>query len=298
MDFDGTAERHRIDLFHLATRARTDLSGFLYQIKDLPVAEVRNLLTAVMPDLVQPYLSAADELAATWYEDLRAAVGARGKFYPRSFTPSVKNLQANAIARWAVGPLAPPEPATPTKFVYGEPVELHQTAVEPDPEAVLTRLAGAVQRMIYDASRGLIEGNALRDPARTGYQRVARTDCCAFCGMLASRGAVYRDEGAAGRVVGRGKDVSSSFNADGSRKRGGLAGGVKARGGAQLGNSYHDHCHCVVMPVFAGTELAEIARIERDRFQNLYDQAKVYGPDGMVDLEGTLAAWRRENDTH
>ncbi len=297
MDFDGAAERHRIDLFHLSTRARTDLSGFLYQIKDLPVAEVRNLLTTVMPELVQPYLSAADELAATWYEDLRRAVGARGTFYPQSFTPSVQNLQANAVARWAVDPLVPQETTSAQQDAYGGQT-LVPTLTEPDPDAVIRRLAGAVQRMIYDASRGLVEGNAVRDPARTGYQRVARTGCCAFCGMLASRGAVYRTETAGGRVVGRGKDVSASFNADGSRKRGGLAGGVKARGEQVLGNTYHDHCHCVVMPVFVGTELAEVARIERDRFQQLYDEAKVYGPDGTVDLDATLAAWRQTNHTH
>ena len=261
-------ERYRQDMAHLTNMARNDLAGFLYQVRDLPVAEVRELLIQVMPDIVAPYLSASGALSANWYEQLRAAVGARGSFYPQTFSWGVQQSQANAVARWAVGPLA-----------------------EGDTTLVLSRLAGSVQRMIFDAARGVVEGNAIRDPVRVGFQRIARPGCCAFCGMLASRGAVYRSSESAGGVVGRGSD-RTGFGTAGNRLSGGIGGGAKARGQMNLGDRYHDDCNCVVMPVFVGTELAEIARIEKEKYLEMYQQS---GGRGTSDV---LANWRKEHGTH
>lgn len=285
-------DRQRQDLFHLTNMARADLRAFLWQVKDLPVAEVRNLLIQVMPDLVEPYMQASGELAATWYEDLRRAVGARGAFYASAPTVGVQIGQANAVARWAVDPLVPKEthgvsfdPQT------GDEILFVNGMTAPDPEAVLRRLAGSVHRMIFDSARGVVEGNAARDPVRVGYQRMARGNCCAFCGMLASRGAEYSSSASAGGVVGAGS-TRTGFDSAGKRASGGVGGGVKARGKMNLGDRYHDDCQCVVMPVFFGTELAAIAAIEEKKFKALYDGAVERASDGAVDLKGTLSAWR------
>lgn len=267
-------ERQRQDLFHLTNMARGDLRGFLWQVKDLPVAEVRDLLIQVMPELVDPYLQAAGELSATWYEDLRREVGARGTFYATTPSRGVQTSRANAVSRWAVDPLVA------TADAAG------------DPESVLRRLGGSVHRMIFDAARGAIEGNVVRDPVRVGYQRMPRADCCAFCGMVASRGAVYRSSKSAGGVVGRGS-IRTGLDAAGERTGGGIGGGVKARGTMNLGDRYHDDCQCVVMPVFFGTELSEIASIERRKFEEKYQQAS-----GSAEGDGTkalLTAWRKEH---
>lgn len=272
-------DRQRQDLFHLTNMARTDLRAFLWQVKDLPVSEVRNLLIQVMPELVAPYMQASGELAATWYEDLRRAVGAKGTFYASTPTFGVQVGQANAVSRWAVGPLA----ATAT--------------TESDPEAVLRRLGGSVHRMIFDAARGVVEGNAARDPVRVGFQRMPRPNCCAFCGMLASRGAVYSSSAAAGGVAGRGS-TRTGVDAQGNRQSGGIGGGIKARGKKNLGDRYHDDCQCVVMPVFAGTELAKIASLEEKKFLTKYEEAIELAPNGAISTKGTLAAWRTTHGTN
>lgn len=270
------ADRHRRDLMHLTALARNDLAEFLYQIRMLSVAEVRNILIQVIPNMVDPYINASGELAATWYEDLRRVVGARGTYYAQGVSSGVQTGRANAVARWAVGPLA------------GDVA---------DEDLMLSRLGGAVQRMIYDASRGVVEGNAVRDPVRVGYQRMARADCCAFCGMLASRGAVYRSAESAGGVTGRGS-TRTGFDSSGKRLSGGIGGGVKARGLQSLGDKYHDDCHCVVMPVFFGTELAEIAKLDQKKWDEKYRQSMELNDNGAVDVKATLSTWRKENDTH
>lgn len=269
-------ERQRQDLFHLTNLARNDLRLFLWQVKDLPVAEVRDLLIQVMPEVVEPVMQASGDLAATWYEDLRREVGARGSFYASSPAASVERARMDAVARWAVDPLVP------------------TAASAGDPDAVLRRLAGATQRMIFDAARGVVEGNAMRDPVKVGYQRMARPGCCAFCGMLASRGAVYSSASSGGRVVGRGKDVAQNFNADGSQRVFGnrMAGGVKARGTREMKSDYHDDCQCVVMPVFVGTELEQIAQADQSKFEELYIKASKAGGG---DTKSLLAAWREQN---
>ncbi|RLP74359.1 hypothetical protein D9V32_13505 [Mycetocola tolaasinivorans] len=265
-------EQHRQDLWHLSNRARRDLRGFLYQVRDLPVAEVRDLLTEVIPDLAGPYLTSSGDLAATWYEDLRQAVSARGTFHVQGQTVGVQRSQSNAVARWAVAPL-----------------------IDGDTDGVLSRLGGAVQRMIFDSARGVIEGNTRRDPVRVGFQRMARPGCCAFCGMLASRGAVYRTEGSAGGVVGRGS-TRTGIDASGRRLAGGVGGGIKARGSAELDHKYHDDCRCIVMPVFVGTELASIAAAEAEQFDQAYQDSREVRRDGAVDVKATLAQWRKDHD--
>lgn len=266
-DQRALVERYRQDLFHLTTLARRDLQAFLYQVRDLPVAEVRDLLIQVMPELVEPFLTASGELAANWYEQLRAEA-LSGTYNATADTPSVQSLQANAVSRWAVGPL-----------------------VDGDEAAVLARLGGAVQRMIFDSARGVVEGNVVRDPVRVGYQRMARPGCCAFCGMLASRGAVYSSASSAGAVVGRGSTRTGSDSL-GNRLAGGIGGGIRARGSQNLGDKYHDDCHCVVMPVFVGSEMAELARADAAHWLSMYQES------GGGTTAEALASWRATHGTH
>jgi hypothetical protein len=102
----------------------------------------------------------------------------------------------------------------------------------------LMLIGGGMQRHITNAARGTVIENARRDSVRVGYQRFTKAGCCKFCAMVASRGAVY-----------------------GSRK---------AAGGQAFAQKYHDHCRCVVGPVFAGNEYAKTAQDEAEaRFDEL-----------------------------
>jgi hypothetical protein len=74
-------------------------------------------------------------------------------------------------------------------------------------------LAGAATYLALSASRGGVTSQVAADPAALGWARITSGHPCAFCAMLASRGAVYKTQKTAG------------FEA-------------------------HNHCACVPAPVF------------------------------------------------
>lgn len=61
----------------------------------------------------------------------------------------------------------------------------------------LSSMLGATQRQVLDGGREVTTGHAKYDPRAEGVARVASANACAFCMMLASRGAVYTRESAA-----------------------------------------------------------------------------------------------------
>lgn len=125
---------------------------------------------------------------------------------------------------------------------------------------VETRLSGSVARMIMDASRDTIASNGAREA--TQFQRMPRPGCCAFCGLLASR------------------PTSMAYRSAGSASAGS-----------------HDSCHCVIVPVYRGTEMAELAAATRERYSGLYAEAATDNANGVRALKPTLAEWRKEHGT-
>lgn len=179
----------------------------LVQGENLDAVKVRDLLIAASPDLVNPYASAAGKLTATWYDQLAPDSSYRAVTAP---LPSVEELAASA--RWAVTPLFGPTDAAQT-------------------DAPLERLAGSMQRRVFDASRDTVTLNAAAEPG-TRYVRYASATACAFCRMLAIRTeGYYRSEYSARRVVGR---------------------SGRTRGTQSLGERFHDHCKCIAVAVRAG----------------------------------------------
>lgn len=154
-------------------------------------------LEAFMAELVAAYGSAAAALGADFYDSLREQADAPRRFRADLADP-VPPGQAEAAARWAAGPL------------FGGD----------GPNAALEHAAGAVQRLVQQPGRDTIALNVRRDPARPGWARVPRGKGCAFCRMLAGRGAVYSTREAAGHM-----------------------------------STYHDHCRCTATPVWRGQKL-------------------------------------------
>lgn len=160
---------------------------------DVPVSQIET----VTAELVERYGDAAAVAAADWYDELREAAGAPGRFRAVMADPAPPE-QAAAVARWAADPLF---------------------AAEPDQDAALRHLAGGVQRLVLQPARETIANSVDRDPADARWARVpSGATTCAFCRLLASRGAVYHSEETAG----------------------GLA------------NSYHSKCDCVPTPIWPG----------------------------------------------
>lgn len=160
---------------------------------DVPVAEIETFTA----DLVAAYGDAAALAAVDWYDELRDQADVRGRFRAQMADPASPE-QAAAVARWAVGPL------------FG---------AQPDRQQALEHLSGGVQRLVLQPARQTIADNVDADPADVRWARVpsGRTTC-AFCRLLASRGAVYHSEESAG----------------------GLA------------TSFHSLCDCVPTPVWPG----------------------------------------------
>lgn len=250
---------YRTALNDLTTLAVNELASALVALKDAKPAVVRDTLIAAFPELIGPYITASGELAATWYEDLRrAAVG--GTFYATA-SGTVNQAQVDALVRWGVRPL------------YGQ-----STAT------VLSLVGGGVQRMIAGAGRDTVIGNIGRERVKVGYARIPKAGCCAFCAMLASRGAVYHSQESAGGVVGAGS-TRTGFDESGKRLSGGIGGGIKARGAQHLGDRYHDWCRCVAAPVFVGDTFdQEIAK----KYMAMYPGV------GSGGVKGALADMREQ----
>lgn len=241
----------------LSVLAFRDAKAALGEVADVNPFVVRDRLLEVVPELVNPYVGASSELAATFYEQMRAdAVG--GQFYA-STVDDLSPGRIDSLVRYAVSPLFDQSLASS-----------------------LSLLAGGMQRIIANSARNTIQENVLRDPVRVGYARFPASGCCAFCALLAGRGAVYNSEASAGGVVGRGVDASATAG-----KRGGQGRGVKTRGSREIGKDFHDFCKCSIAPVFAGDQHAIDTRIQ---YEALYPGL---GPGGTV--KTALAQMREDS---
>ena len=259
----------------LRSLADSDLSALLAAVSGADVAQVRNALIEALPELLAPYLTASGELAAVLFEDLRAEAGRRGTFYAEAAPDTLPASKVDATVRWAVAPLADETLAS----------------------TVVSRMSGAVGRSIMDGSRDTMNMNGDREGVR--FQRMPRPGCCAFCGMLASRPPymAYRSEASAGGVVGVGS-TRTGLDASGRRLSGGVGQGVKARGSRSIGSTTHDDCHCVVVPLYPGSEMAELARVEREKYEVMYQQSLT--DEHGNSLHGTkaiLSEWRKYHGT-
>lgn len=182
----------------VVTLATADLNRWWSQVSGWSPDALVVAMEAFTADLVAAYGDVAALIAADWYDDLRERADAPGRFRAPMAGPAPQE-QAAAVARWAAGPLY---------------------SAQPDPARALNLLAGGVQRLVLQPARATISSAAGRDPSRPRWARVpGRPRPCAFCRMLASRGAVYHSQAAAG---------------------------------GSLMTRYHSKCGCTPTPVWTG----------------------------------------------
>src|SRR5690625_2509458 len=133
--------------------------------------QAREALMDVLPALVDTYGSAAGTVAADWYDDTRLEQEIRGRF---TASPAVlRDPGTDELTRWGLSPL------------FGE---------NPDWSAARTLVLGGLQRRIKNVGRETVMGSSIQDPQADGWQRIAQSDACLFCQMLAGRGDVYGEE--------------------------------------------------------------------------------------------------------
>ena len=123
-------------------------------------------------------------LAARYYDAFRVVEGAGGRFVADPALGLSRDVAAVSLR--VTGPVA-------LKRAVG-------AGLTPDAASrlALSQLAGAASRLALNGGRDTIVGAVASDRAALGYARVTDGSPCAFCAMLAGRGAVYRSETTAG----------------------------------------------------------------------------------------------------
>ena len=105
-----------------------------------------------------------------------------------------------------------------------------QTGSELAARRVMVKVStGAAQRLLLTPPRESVIETVRQSTRIVGYRRVSDGNPCAFCAMLLSRGAVYKDSSTAELV--------------------GFSGRI--RGTQEAGDAFHDHCHCGSEPVYS-----------------------------------------------
>lgn len=172
---------------------------------------------AAMQAIVDQYARTSSSLAADFYDAQREQAGVSGVFtVPVADPPPTE--QTEASLRWATKDLWPRDPEDPkTTDAQREPIETRLVQAEKKAEQV-------AQKLVTDTGRGTVREAVRQDRQATAWARSAALGACAFCKLLASRGAVYKRD-------------TADFRA-------------------------HDGCHCGVVPVFKGQrfELSPHAR--------------------------------------
>lgn len=259
------AEQVRKAQASLAYRAKLEVAGAWPKLATLRPDQTAVVMADLLHEIGLKYGSAAASLAADYYDELRVAAGVAG-----SFTAIASDLppadRFEALARWGVGPL------------FG---------AEPNRDTALNLMVGGLTRIVLNGARQTIADSVAADPGKPTYARHASANACAFCALLASRGAVYTSSSAAGVVVGRGTALSTNIG----RTKGRKAQGIRERGARKLGDKYHDDCHCAAVPVWPGQQYEEAPYVAK--WRDAYANAPAT-PGKPIDVKETLTSMRAD----
>lgn len=156
--------------------AMRDLEAVWVGLDVTDARQVKAVLESMFPDLVQTYGSTAALLAVDYYDELRGVAPTAARFQT-VMSEDVDVEQAQAKARWAIGPL------------FGVP----------DPDQAFSNLGLGLDHLVKQFGRDTIAKNAARDPSKAQWARVpGGRETCSWCLIMASRGAVYGSKVAAG----------------------------------------------------------------------------------------------------
>lgn len=192
-------------LAEIGTAAVVDLRALLQGVDFADRAAVRRIVGPMFPELVQVYGQASGALGSVLFEAMADSMnGAQ----PAMRIGEYNLEEARARSDWATGVANP-----------------------------AGMLALILDELVKQPARDSIMQSA--HASGGGFIRQARPEACAFCRMLASRGAVYATEASAQFVQGRGVDLSGPVGKL-QRKR--------PRGSRAIGEKFHGDCYC--LPVF------------------------------------------------
>ena len=128
--------------------------------------------TAIVAQLVHKYGAGSSTLAARFYQSQRQAAGLAGRFTVKPADPPPLT-QIRSTVGWATRDL----------WVADPPVD-----------QALKDLQGSTQTLVLDQGRDTIINATHTDRKAIGWARIPEPDACYFCAMLATRGAVYKED--------------------------------------------------------------------------------------------------------
>jgi len=190
--------------------------------------------------IVARYSEVSATLAADFYDGERNAAGTPGAFTVPLADPPPGEQVDNSMW-WATKDLWRREEAAAT-VAQQEPLDVRLNAA-------MAKADAATQKLVADRGRVTLRQAVNQDAGAVAYARAAALGACAFCRLMASRGAVYKNAQTAGG------DANELFSGDASVAK------------------FHDGCHCAIVPVFRGQrfELSPHAQ-EWDRLYREYAQ--------------------------
>lgn len=229
------AIRARMDARRLADQAVTarvlaDLRAAREATASLAAARRAAALVDAAVAIADTYGPAAAETAAQMYEGVRADSGVRG-----AFRPSVASVSADAVS------------GSGRYYAYRADVT----------DQSFDAMGPSLVRHVMQAGRETIAGSVRRDPAKPRFARVpSGASTCAFCLVLASRGAIYLSRDTAGGA-----------------------------------HEYHDDCDCQPTPVYSALP----GGYEPDVLYEQYRDARAVSESmALKGQTGILATLRRQ----
>lgn len=212
----GTAltEQHRVAQLRLRARFLRELTR-LWPLLDIEqLDESTSEWVALAVELIMRHRRESAARALRYYEDFRRAETGMQLPAPATYANLGEgNGMAMRTSLLVTGPIG-----FKSRIARGiAPTRARQLS--------FTAVAGAASRHVMDGGRRQLINTADKDEMAVRFHRVTDGNPCAFCAMLAGRGAVYLTRKTAFRTTER------------------------SRRGA--GEKYHDNCGCSVEPSFS-----------------------------------------------
>ena len=154
-------EEFRRAIRDLNMLASADIDVLWRSVRD--ARDAKEALMDLLPDVVQVYGDAAGSLAADYYDDLREAAEARGRF--TAIVPDPGDTGTQSLVAWALGE-------------------------SKDGAGFRGLVEGGLQKRIANGARNVVTTSSVQDRAAQGWMRIG-SGHCDFCAMLVGRGAVY-----------------------------------------------------------------------------------------------------------
>lgn len=236
-------------LDNLSSGALSELDRLMASVATESPLVQQQALMDLLPLLGEQYVGASSLVSAQFFTELQDMNEVRNPIEAETLD-GVGTQRWHSLAGWG---------SAPAMFEQGGAA------------LVYSLLAGGLTKILTEAAADTIVGNAeLQGGMRA--QRVPRSGCCAFCGMLASRFAEYESVDSAKTVVGRGVPVGQG-RGRGSKGRGR---GIKTRGARAVGEDFHDHCRCRVVALTKNNyaELQSSANRYFDSYSSAAEKAR------------------------